>query len=62
MFPSPGDFPNPAIEAGSPVLQADSLPSKSLHYHFGLNYFCSIMFVYKIALEYRDTSFLWSKG
>ena len=27
-FPSPGDLPNPGIEAGSPALQADSLPSK----------------------------------
>ena len=25
-FPSPGDLPNPAIEPGSPALQADSLP------------------------------------
>ena len=25
-FPSPGDLPNPGIEAGSPALQADSLP------------------------------------
>ena len=24
-FPSPGDFPNPGIEPGSPELQADSL-------------------------------------
>ena len=27
-FPSPGDFPNPGIEAGSPALQADSLPTE----------------------------------
>ena len=27
-FPSPGDLPNPGIEPGSPVLQADSLPSE----------------------------------
>ena len=27
-FPSPGDFPNPGIELGSPALQADSLPSE----------------------------------
>ena len=25
-FPSPGDLPNPGIEPGSPMLQADSLP------------------------------------
>ena len=29
-FPTPGDLPNPGIEAGSPALQADSLPSESL--------------------------------
>ena len=27
-FPSPGDLPNPGIEPGSRVLQADALPSK----------------------------------
>ena len=29
-FPSPGDLPDPGIEPGSPVFQADSLPSKPL--------------------------------
>ena len=27
-FPSPGDLPNPAIEPGSPTLQADSLQTE----------------------------------
>ena len=27
-FPSPGDLPDPGIKPGSPVLQADSLPSE----------------------------------
>ena len=27
-FPSPGDLPNPGIKPGSPVLQAESLPSE----------------------------------
>ena len=27
-FPSPGDLPNPRVEARSPALQADSLPSE----------------------------------
>ena len=27
-FPAPGDLPDPGIEPKSPVLQADSLPSK----------------------------------
>ena len=26
-FPSPGNLPDPGIEPGSPILQADSLPS-----------------------------------
>ena len=28
---SPGDFPDPGIETGSPTSQADSLPSEPLH-------------------------------
>ena len=27
-FPSPGDLPDPGIKPGSPVLQADTLPSE----------------------------------
>ena len=27
-FPTPGDLPNPGIEPGSPVLQADSLSTE----------------------------------
>ena len=27
-FPSPGNLPNPGIEAGSPALQADALPAE----------------------------------
>ena len=27
-FPSPGDFPDPGIEPGSPALRADALPSE----------------------------------
>ena len=29
-FPSPADLPDPGLEAGSPVLQADSLPTKAI--------------------------------
>ena len=36
-FPSPGDFPNPGIEPGSPALQADSLPTKL----WGMTYWCN---------------------
>ena len=28
LFASPGDFPNPGIEPGSPALQADTLPTE----------------------------------
>ena len=28
LFPSPGDLPDPGIEAGFPALQADALPSE----------------------------------
>ena len=31
-FPSPGDFPNPGIEPGSPALWADALPSEPRMY------------------------------
>ena len=34
--PSPGDFPNPGIECGSPSLQADSLPSERQGKPFGI--------------------------
>ena len=33
-FPSPWDLPDPGIEAGSPALQADSLPSVLPKKHF----------------------------
>ena len=32
-FPSPGDLPDPGIEPGSPVLQADVLPSEPIINH-----------------------------
>ena len=28
LFPSPGDFPNPEIELGSPALRVDSFPAE----------------------------------
>ena len=28
LFPSPGDLPDPGIKPGSPILQADALPSE----------------------------------
>ena len=30
LFPSPGDLPDPGIEPGSPILQADTLLSEPL--------------------------------
>ena len=39
-FPSPGDFPNPGIEPGSPTLQAEALssepPGRPYHYLWSL--------------------------
>ena len=32
-FPIPGDLPNPEIEPGSPVFQADSLPCEPETFH-----------------------------
>ena len=32
-FPSPGDLPDLGIEPGSPVLQADSLPTEHSYIH-----------------------------
>ena len=34
-MPSPGDLPDPGIEPGCPVLQADSLPSEPLAFMWG---------------------------
>ena len=42
-FPSPGDFPEPGIETGSPALQADSLLSK-LPGNFSSKYIFSFVF------------------
>ena len=41
-FPSPGDFPNPGIELGSPALQADSLPSLAQRKPHSFTHFPSI--------------------
>jgi len=41
-FPSPEDFPDPGIESGSPVLQADSLPTELL----GKPYICIYIYIY----------------
>ena len=35
-FPSPGDLPDPGIETGSPVLQADSLSSELPEKPYGM--------------------------
>ena len=40
-LPSPGDLPDPGIDAGSPVLQANSLPSKLPWKHHQFS--CSVM-------------------
>ena len=54
-FPSPGDLPNPAIEPGSPALQADSLPAEpGEKLHLLLVDFKKTMFY--LLLEYGWTS------
>ena len=49
-FPSPGDLPNPGIEPGSPVLQADSLPTE-LQGKPLLLFFNSYIFIHLIVLS-----------
>ena len=39
-FPSPGDFPDPGIQPGSPALQADSLPLSHQGSPNGINNDC----------------------
>ena len=54
-FPSLGDLPNPAIEPGSPALQADSLPAEpGEKLHLLLVDFKKTMFY--LLLEYGWTS------
>ena len=44
-FPSPGDLPDPGIESGSPVLQADSLPPEPP----GAKFFPSMIFFFSFS-------------
>ena len=46
LFPSPGDFPNPGIEPGSPALWADALPSEPP----GKLSFCTVVHLYYLSL------------
>ena len=41
-YPPPGNFPDPGMEAGSPVLQADSLPTEPLGKPFGVMFYLKI--------------------
>ena len=50
-FPSQGDLPNPGIELGSPMLQADSLPSEPP----------GVLFMYIFTFLYR-LGFMMSKS
>ena len=50
-LPSQGDLPNPGIELGSPVLQADSLPSEPP----------GVLFMYIFTFLYR-LGFMMSKA
>ena len=50
-FPSPGDIPNPSIEPGSPVLQADSLPSEPQGENWVLKNWCLWIVVLEKTLQ-----------
>ena len=45
-FPSPGDLPIPGIELGSPVLQADSLPTELLGKSYAVGVDISLPFLF----------------
>ena len=52
-FPSPGDFPAPGIEPGSPALQADALPSEPAGKPF---YICAFSYVAGNLEQDEDSS------
>ena len=56
-FPSPGDLPNPGIEPGSPVLQADALPSEPPGNHIRDQF--RILFTEIITLVLHFSVFTW---
>ena len=53
-FPSPGYLPNPRIEAGSPALQAGSLPSELPGKPIIEVYHNNIMTAYVISVEFEE--------
>ena len=59
-FPSPGDLPDPGIELGSPVLQADSLPLRNQgslkdgHRFFKIFSFLHIFAIYHLSSLYQE--------
>ena len=56
-FPSPGDLPDPGIEPGSPILQADSLlcepPGKPMFI-----YFIAYLFIFLIGYVKEEKVFI----
>ena len=64
-FPSPGDFPNPGIEPGSPTLQADYLPSEPPGMLLYFIYIYIYIYIYTYVYTHTHTHthiYLTAKG
>ena len=57
-FPSPGDLPDPGIEPGSPMLQADALTSEPPGKEKYIYHLILITFINPVSVLYLFTPFL----
>ena len=58
-FPSPGDLPDPGIEAGPPALQADALPSEKSFSQIPMDsekYMVGILLILDMSLDFMVDS------
>ena len=53
-FPSPGDLPNPGIEARSPALQADALTSEPPGKHCYTIYMCNSLSSFSDPIKEKE--------